>query len=229
MVASRTRKLARAGLLTLAALLAIPLAYVLAALIGSLVPANPDWQEPRDGVTLFIRTNGVHTWIMVPAVTPNFDWRPLAPAQHIRRPDLAGDYLAIGYGNREFYLNTPHWADLRADTALAAVFGRGRSLIHVEHERAPRPDEYQRPLTVTRDQYRRLSAHIARSFERDRLGRTRPLLGRGYGEFDIFYEGVGPYNGAYTCNEWTGEALRQAGIRTGIWTPFAQSVTWRLF
>jgi uncharacterized protein (TIGR02117 family) len=227
--AFRPRKLVRAGLIALAALLAIPFAYLLAALIGSLVPANPGWEEPRDGVTLFIRTNGVHTWIMVPAVTPEFDWRPLAPAAHIRRPDLPGDYLAIGYGNREFYLNTPRWADLRVDTAAAAVFGRGRSLVHVEHERAPRPDEYQQPLRVTRAQYLRLAKHIARSFERDALGRTRPLLGRGYGQLDVFYEGVGPYHAFYTCNEWTGEALREAGIRTGIWTPLAQSVTWRVF
>lgn len=229
MLAGRSRKLLRGLLAVLAFLFAIPLTYLLAALVGSLLPANPGWQEPRDGVTLFIRTNGVHTWIMVPAVTPEMDWRPLAPAAHIRRPDLAGDYLAIGYGNREFYLNTPRWADLRVETALKAVFGRGRSLVHVEHERSPHPDAYQQPLRVTREQYRRLAAHIARSFERDEQGRTRPLIGRGYGQRDVFYDGVGPYHALYTCNEWTGEALREAGVRTGLWTPFAQSVTWRVF
>jgi uncharacterized protein (TIGR02117 family) len=229
MAAIRTRTLLRAGLFALVALLAIPLAYVLAALVGGLVPVNAGWEEPEQGVTLFIRTNGVHTWIMVPAVTPEMDWRPLAPAAHIARPDLSGDYLAIGYGNREFYLNTPRWADLRADTALKAVFGRGRSLVHVEHERAVRADEYQQPLVVTREQYRRLAEHIARSFERDAAGRTKPLIGRGYGELDVFYEGAGPYNAFYTCNEWTGEALRTAGVQIGAWTPLAQSVTWRVW
>jgi hypothetical protein len=54
-----------------------------------------------------------------------------------------------------------------------------------------------------------------------------PLLGRGYGPADVFYEARGPYNVFFTCNEWTGAALRAAGIRMGRWTPLSQSVTAR--
>jgi uncharacterized protein (TIGR02117 family) len=212
----------------LGALLAPILLYFVAALIGGLVPANAGWTEPREGVPIFVRTNGVHTWIMVPTVSPEMDWRPLAPATHIRDPRYAGNYIALGYGNREFYLNTPRWEDLRPRTALAAAFGSGRSLMHVEHEWNPRVDEYQQRLVVTREQYRRLARHIAQSFERDARGRTRPLLGRGYGPADVFYEARGPYNAFFTCNEWTGAALRAAGVRTGIWTPLSQSIMLRL-
>ena len=216
------------GAWALGGLLALPLLYFLAALIGGLVPANAGWSEPREGVTIFVRTNGVHTWIMVPTVSADMDWRPLAPASHIKDPRYAGNYLAFGYGNREFYLNTPRWADLRPRTALAAAFGSGRSLMHVEHEWNPRVLDYQKRLVLTRDQYRRLARHIASSFERDRQGRTRPLLGRGYGPADVFYEARGPYNAFLTCNEWTGAALRAAGVRTGIWTPLSQSIMLRL-
>lgn len=214
----------RAAALALTALLTFPLLYFLAALIGSAIPTNAGWQEPASGVTIFVRTNGVHTWIMVPTVTPDIDWRPLAPAGHIRDPRYAGDYLAFGYGNREFYLNTPRWQDLRLRTALTAAFGEGRSLMHVEHERRPRPNEDQRSFRVSRDQYRRLAAYIVRSFDRDRAGGTIPLLGRGYGPADIFYEARGPYNAVITCNEWTGAALREAGVRIGVWTPLAAGV-----
>ena len=213
---------------TLGALLAPLLLYCVAALVGGLVPANAGWVEPRDGVTIFVRTNGVHTWIMVPTVSPDMDWRPFAPAGHIRDPRYAGNYLAMGYGNREFYLNTPRWADLRPRTAFAAAFGRGRSLMHVEHEWNPRVLDYQKRLVLTRDQYRRLTRHIAGNFDVDATGRTMPLLGRGYGPADVFYEARGPYNAFFTCNEWTGEALRAAGVRMGIWTPFAQSIMLRL-
>jgi uncharacterized protein (TIGR02117 family) len=216
------------GAWALGGLLALPLLYFLAALIGGLVPANAGWSEPREGVTIFVRTNGVHTWIMVPTVSADMDWRPLAPASHIKDPRYAGNYLAFGYGNREFYLNTPRWADLRPRTALAAAFGSGRSLMHVEHEWNPRVLDYQKRLVLTRDQYRRLARHIASSFERDRQGRTLPLLGRGYGPADVFYEARGPYNAFLTCNEWTGAALRAAGVRTGIWTPLSQSIMLRL-
>ncbi|CAA9547049.1 MAG: hypothetical protein AVDCRST_MAG23-2635 [uncultured Sphingosinicella sp.] len=222
------KRMWRAAAWALGVLAALPLLYALAALIGGLIPANAGWEEPRDGVVVFVRTNGVHTWIMVPTVNAQMDWRPLAPAAHIRDPRYAGNYLALGYGNREFYLNTPRWADLRPRTALAAAFGGGRSLMHVEHEWNPRVNEDQQRLVLTPDQYRRLAGHMVRSFELDEAGRTRPLLGRGYGPADVFYEARGPYNAFLTCNEWTGAALRAAGVRTGIWTPFSQSITARL-
>jgi uncharacterized protein (TIGR02117 family) len=196
---------------------------------GGIIPANPGWQEPEEGVRLFIRTNGVHTWIMVPKVTAEMDWRPWAPGEHIRDPRYAaGDYVAIGYGNRQFYLEVPTWADLDARTALLAAFGQGRSLIQMEHVWRPEADEWQRPLVVTREEYRRLVRFLAASFERDARGRTVPLIGRGYGPADVFYEARGDYTAARSCNEWTGEALRAAGVRTGVWTPLSWSILRRL-
>jgi len=204
------------------------LLYVLAALVGSLIPANSGWTQPRDGVVIFIRTNGVHTWIMMPTVNDDMDWRPIAPVADIADRRHAGNYLAMGYGNREFYLNTPRWSDLRPRTALVAAFGSGPSLMHVEHEWTPLVLDHQKPLVLTHEQYRKLVRYIAGSFQRDDDGRTMPLLGRGYGPADVFYEARGPYNAFFTCNEWTGEALRVAGVRTGIWTPFSQSIMLRL-
>ena len=55
-----------------------------------------------------------------------------------------------------------------------------------------------------------------------------PLIGRGYNDWDMFYEANGGYSFVLTCNEWTGRALRHAGIRTGLWTPLEQSIMWRL-
>ena len=206
----------------------MPLALLAAVVLGALIPANAGWREPERGVQLFVRTNGVHTWIMVPIVTPQMDWRLLAPARDIREPRLAGNYLAIGYGDRDFYLNTPTWADLSLATAFAAATGQGTTLIHADHERDPRADADQRPLRVTGAQYARLVRFIVASFKRDASGRPIPLLGRGYGYSDTFYEANGSYDAFHTCNEWTGAALRAAGVRTGVWTPTAQSIMWRL-
>jgi len=205
-------------------LIFLPFSYFAAALAGGLIPANRDWTPPAQGLAIFVETNGVHTWIAVPAVTPQMDWRPVVPAAHLRNPAMAGNYVAFGYGNREFYLNTPTWGDLTVGRALGAVFGNGPSLMHVYHERDPKPGDDRRPIILTSEQYRRLSAYILASFARDREGRTRPLAGRGYGEDDVFYEARGGYNLFRTCNQWTGSALRVAGVRVGLWTPFSQSV-----
>ena len=217
----------RRGAKLLALLLAPVAAYLLAALVGTLLPTNRDWQEAKQGVTIFIETNGVHTWVVVPTVNAEMDWRPMLPAEHIRDLRYAGNYIAIGFGNRDFYLNTPTWGDLSLKTAAAALIGGGPTLMHVIHEWNPTPNEYQRPIRLSRDQYRRLVRYLNAGFAL-RDGKTIPLIGRGYGPSDVFYESRLSYNLGNTCNEWTGEALRAAGVKTGVWTPFAQSIMWRM-
>ena len=212
----------------LGGLVSFPVLYFLAALLLGTIPANPGWREAKQGVTIYLRTNGVHTWIMVPSVTPEMDWRPLTPAEHLRDPAQVGDHVALGYGNRTFYLETPTWGDLTMKNAFLAAFGSGRSLMHADHDTAPRPNEYQRPLVLRREEYARLVAFMRESFQRDSKGRTIPLLGRGYAANDMFYEANGPYNAFLTCNEWTGKALRRAGVQTGLWTPLSQSIMWRM-
>jgi uncharacterized protein (TIGR02117 family) len=210
-------------------LLAVPIAFFIAALLLGILPANIGWREADRGTTVFVRTNGVHTWIVMPKVTRAIDWRPFAPAAHLRDPRYgAGDHVAIGYGNREFYLNTPTWNDLSVSTAFFAFFGNGPTLLHVEHDHGPRADAWQRPIVLRPEEYRRLAGYIAARFRRGPDGRTIPLIGRGYGPADMFYEAEGGYSFVLTCNEWTGRALRAAGVTTGLWTPLGQSIMWRL-
>jgi uncharacterized protein (TIGR02117 family) len=211
------------------ALAAIPFCYLVLALLLGLVPANVAWHQPSQGITIFVRTNGVHTWIMMPTVNRYIDWRPYAPAEDLLDPRWGrANYVAIGYGNREFYLETPTWGDLSARTAAAALFGRGSALLHVDHVQEPQPDAWQRPLKISPAQYVRLTHFIARRFRLDGSGHTVALRGRGYGPSDAFYQAIGGYSAILTCNEFTGRALRYAGIRTGLWTPFSQSIMWRL-
>ena len=223
------RRAARILVRLLLVLFALPITWFLAAALLGAIPATAGWREPAQGVQLFVRTNGVHTWILMPKTNAVMDWRPYAPPAHLRDPRYGeGDYIAVGYGNREFYLNTPTWADLSLRNAFYAAFGGGPPLLHVEHEFRPQPTEDTRPLRVTPDQYRRLVAFIRPRFRLDARGRTLPVLGRGYNDWDMFYEAQGGYSFVFTCNEWTGRALRSAGVRTGLWTPLAQSIMWRL-
>ncbi|MDP8995031.1 MAG: TIGR02117 family protein [Pseudomonadota bacterium] len=229
LAAIRRSRTARIILWALGTVVALPLSYFLtAALLGTL-PANFTWREPEQGIAIFVRTNGVHTWIMMPKVAAGVDWRPYAPPEHLAESRYGyGNYVAVGYGNREFYLNTPTWGDLTLSTAFAAAFGRGRSLLHVEHDHDPQPNEWQSRILLRPHEYRRLADFVSARFELDPQGRTKPLLGRGFGPADMFYEANGGYSFVLTCNEWTGRALRHAGVRMGVWTPLAQSIMWRL-
>src|SRR3712207_1630171 len=83
-------------------LLLAPLLYFSAALAGGLIPANAGWIEAERGVRIFVRTNGVHTWIMVPKVAAGIDWRRIAPPEHIQDQRYArGNHIAIGYRSEE--------------------------------------------------------------------------------------------------------------------------------
>jgi uncharacterized protein (TIGR02117 family) len=227
--AANWRKVGQWALRGVAAIAALPILYLLAALLFGLIPANVAWREAESGITIYVRTNGVHTWIVMPKVNDEMDWRLFARPEHLADPRYgAADHVAIGYGNRDFYLNTPTWADLSVGNAVSALFGTGPTLLHVEHAHDPRPDEWQRPIRLSPAEYYRLTRYIGARFERDSSGRAIPLIGRGYSEWDMFYEARGGYSFVMTCNEWTGRALRAAGVRTGLWTPLEQSIMWRL-
>jgi uncharacterized protein (TIGR02117 family) len=214
-----------------AGIVALPLLYFAAALILGLIPANVSFRQPPpgQGITIFVRSNGVHTDIVMPKVNLEMDWRPYADPALLADPRWGGaDHVAIGYGSREFYLNTPTWGDLTLRTTAAAMFGSDTTLLHVELVDRPRVEESQRPIRITSAQYRRLAAFIQPRFRLDAGGRPIPVPGRGYGPSDMFYEANGGFSLILNCNEWTGRALRTAGVRIGLWTPFEQSVMWRL-
>jgi len=210
-------------------LLALPVAYIVAGLAGGAIPADRGRhpqalsRPPAQGVTIWVESNGVHTGIVVPKVAAGVDWRPIARPEHLADPRQGRhDHLSFGWGERAFYHETPSWWDIRPRTVLAAAFGSERTLVHVDHIPRPRPEPAVRAVVLTPDEYRRLAGYIARSFA--------PGAGhmRGYAAYDAFYEARGRYSGVRTCNSWTGEALRAAGVRMGRWTPFPVTVMWWL-
>jgi manganese transport system substrate-binding protein len=81
-----------------AALLGIVLLYVLAAVIGGLIPRNADWREPDEGVELFVRTNGVHADLVEAVATLPEQQRALVTCEG------AFSYLARDAGLTEAYL-----------------------------------------------------------------------------------------------------------------------------
>ena len=66
-----------------------------AALVGSHVPANSDWVPPRDGVDIFVETNGVHVSLIVPMSAAGEDLSDLIRPDQLANPDLYGTH-AIG-------------------------------------------------------------------------------------------------------------------------------------
>jgi uncharacterized protein (TIGR02117 family) len=197
--------------------LLVPLLYLAVGALGGSLPLNRSWQEADEGVTIYVATNGIHTGLVVPTRAAGVDWSRVARPEHIRDPRYAGRWLWFGWGERDFYVNTPTWRELSPRTALHALIGSERTLMHVDHLVEPWGDA--RPVRLTVEQYRRLSAGILASFDpADR----RPIPG--YDVADVFYPARGHYDAVRTCNWWTGRRLAAAGVRIGAWTPFSATV-----
>ena len=203
-----------------AALVLLVVGYGAAGMIGGAIPRHPGWTPPPGGVRIAIESNGVHTDLVLPKRAAGIDLRDLVPPRDLADPRYAGfDHVAVGWGERTFYLETPSWADVRVATVLRAAIGSDRTVLHVDHVPLPAASEDVRLVTLRPDEYRRLAAFVRASFApRERWH------ARGYGGSDAFYAATGRYSAVRTCNAWTGEALAAAGVRVGTWTPFPVTV-----
>lgn len=209
-----------AGLLLAVAILAQ--SYWVAGWIGGAIPAPGGRAPPPAGVPVWIEDNGIHTGIVLPKSALPPDMLAQFSADDLADPRFGGHpWLAIGWGDRAFYLGTPTWSDLRAETVLAAAVGSDDTVLHVEHVAAPRGGPAVRRVLLRPQQLARLIGFIR--------GTMAPGgSAHGYGDWDAFYPARGHYSAIRTCNAWTGEALRAAEVPMGRWTPFSGTVMWWL-
>ena len=217
----RTAK--RVGLL-LEAVLAVPALYLVAALFGSLIPVNRDWREASLGTTIYIADNGIHADLIMPLESDGLSW-----AQQFSKKDFAAvpsgaRWIAFGSGEKEVYLNTPTWRDVRLSTLWSALAG-GPRLIHVEYVTSP--DYAVRAIRLRKDEYRRLWSAIRESFDAGPGGGVQHVDHRGYGPSDAFYRARGNASAILTCNVVVARWLGKAGVKTSLWPPFISGLVWR--
>jgi uncharacterized protein (TIGR02117 family) len=204
----------------LLALAAVPIAFLLAALAGSFIPLNRAWEEPAKGTTVYLRSNGIHVDIVMPAQAEGLDWSALLPPSHVRAAPAEVRWYGFGAGERRVYLETPSWGAITPRTLWSALTG-GERVLHVDQTAEPGAELYA--LRLRPEEYRRLWAAIRADFD----GKPRRIDHPGYGPDDAFYQGRGRSSAVQTCNQWVADKLRLAGVRTSAWTPFAQGLLWR--
>ena len=220
----------RLAKIVLATIAACVVGYFAAALALGVVPANDGSAPPPQGrgTRIFVASNGVHTDLIVPMVSASRDWRPML-AGDWTPPDVSRfGYVAIGWGDRAFYLETPTWADLKVSTALRAVTGMNGTVLHVQATGTPFLSDRVRSVMLTDDRFQRLNAYIVASFARDTTGLPIPIASAHYNRYDIFYAATGYYSFVFTCNEWARAGLRHANVRVPVWSPFAAAIFFHL-
>ena len=201
--------------------------YLLAAFVGSRIPVAKAQPNAAPDVPVFLHTNGVHTDIVVPVKTTQMDWSQLLPYSNIPSGDNTLQYIAFGWGDKGFYLDTPTWADLKFSTAFVAAFWLGSSAVHATYLHALPPGPDTVPLHLSHEEYARLIAYIQTSLRYDAAGRAQHIKGHSYGQDDAFYEARRVYSFLYTCNTWTNDGLKASGQRACLWTPSDKGILYQ--
>ena len=213
-----------AGTILKALVLAV-LSYLVFAVILGLIPVNSNFVQAQNGIPVYVISNGVHTDIVVPLKTPVYDWSHKLQVKDFKGADSTFTHLAFGWGDRNFYMNTPEWTDLTFSIAFEALFIPSASAMHIYYmRRPPAVADQSRKLLLSEDQYEKLTNYFLQSFTHTASDQVILIPGKGYGPRDNFYEANEKFFIGKTCNTWTGRALRKAGIKTGLWTPFPFSV-----
>lgn len=228
-VAGLADSAAKWGLRAFGLVAAVLLAYVLAAVVGAVVrtaEAAGNAGVAGEAVTIYVASNGFHTDIVVPVIGSGKDWRGLLAASPITRNRIAGArWIALGWGSEAAYTRLGKLTDLTPAIILKAL-AFDRSVVHVVPLGAVGSGSGVRRIRVSEPGYKRLVQALESSFDLDRSGRPLLLDGATHGYGDSFFRGQGRFSLFRGCNVWVGEALRSAGVRVGIWTPFAQSLMW---
>ena len=128
-------------------------------------------------------------------------------------------YIAFGWGDKDTYLNTPTWDDLKVSTAFKALLLNTPSLMHVSYYSNIHYYKNVKTIMLSKAQQHYLEQRILENFS---LPTKRY---EGYGNEDYFYTATASYNIIHTCNSWTGDRLREANVSMSYWTPLSQNVT----
>ncbi len=176
-------------------------------------------------VSIFIYSNGVHTDIVMPLKTVQMDWTQLFKISNTKGRDSVAQYLAMGWGDKGFYLNTPTWDDLTFSTAFKAAFGLSTSAVHTTFYKTLVENEQCKRISISAKQYQGLVNYIKGSLLFDANGKTIFIKTDAvYGTNDAFYEAIGSYTMFHTCNTWSNNALKSCGQKAAVWTPFESGI-----
>ncbi len=120
-------------------------------------------------------------------------------------------FLVLGWGNRDYYVE-PHpgiW------TALSALFP-SPSVVLVQACRCRLtmclgPSQQLRRVIVSRTGIVKLRRYLELTLEKNHAGRLEPVAQGPFPKSEFFASGLS-YDAFHTCNTWTAEALRKAGL-----------------
>jgi uncharacterized protein (TIGR02117 family) len=194
--------------------------YFIFAFVLSVIAIDKELDNEQT-ISIYLKTNGVHSDLVLPIKSPFYDWSEKVKFEHTLSKDTTYKYVAFGWGDKGFYLETPEWKDLKFSTAIKAAFGLGNTAIHATFFKNLILNESCKEIRISKNQYERLITYIDNSFAKDAENNFQKISTHAvYGNHDAFYEANGSYSFFKTCNTWTNSGLKISGQKCCLWTPF---------
>jgi uncharacterized protein (TIGR02117 family) len=191
--------------------------YVIFAIIFSIIPVNRD-NNPDNEIDIYIKSNGVHLDIVLPLRNEIKDWT--SDIWIDSRIAHSAHFISFGWGDKEFYLNTPEWSDLTLKTAIIAIFLKSPSALHIDYYKDLHTSDKCKIISINKEQYKTIVNYIESSFMKDTFGNKIQIQGFQYNKYDCFYEAVNSFSLFFTCNTWANKCLKESGLTASLWTPF---------
>ncbi len=199
---------------------AFVLFYFVTAFVCARITVNEDVVSSGQVIT-YIKSNGVHTDLVVPVKNSIINWAKVFPLKNTKDKDSTSKFLALGWGDKGFYLNTPTWGDLTFKTAFKAMFGLSTSALHTTYLDSINESHTCRKILMTTKEYKLMVRYIQRTIKKNKNGKSIFIpTDAVYGTNDAFYEANGSYHLYSTCNTWTNRALKFSNKKACLWTPF---------
>lgn len=185
--------------------------YFIVALITSNISTSPKDYTNKDK-RIYVASNGVHSDIIIPVqnISNQLKSRLLI--------DESTNYMAFGWGDKGFFINTPTWGDLTLSVAIKAVFLDSPTAMHLTPYKKIGLE--WKSVQLSELQLSKINELIYNSFQINTDRNFIEIKGYSYGMNDRFYEAIGSYSCLFTCNTWTNSVLKSSDIKTAIWTPF---------
>ena len=173
-----------------------------------------------DTKTIFIYQSTAHTEILIPL--PYFTQTYQEKFPNLIKNNTHG-YLAFSYGDEAFMMEVPTWDKIKIGVALKSLFLNTPALLRVGYYWGIKEEECIK-IKLSKQCLEKLNQGILDAFTL-KDGKFQRYDDH-YKERNSFYfKAKKSYNLFHTCNSWSGNKLRDAGLGVPYITPFAQQVT----
>jgi uncharacterized protein (TIGR02117 family) len=192
--------------------LLIPISYFVLSLFFTFITIDRKVENTISDKTIFISTNGVHLDIVLPKESID---STLLYGLHLKGNEK---YLSFGWGDENFYLNTPTWGDLTFKNAFSAMFLGSPTLMHITRHNGKASDWVE--IKINDSELKNLTNYIHKTFKTNENGMKIIVENKGYSAMDDFYKANGSYSCLKTCNSWVNKGFKESGLKSCFWTPF---------